>query len=173
MAALLPAKATVRNEEGGISTVPLEKLCVGQIALVKPGERIPADSDILEGMTTVNESLVTGESRDVPKDTGARVIGGSLNGSGAIAVRVTGIGESGYQSQVTKLVEDTQRGKLRTELLSDRVAGGLFYAALSVALIAFVFWFTVTRRIDTALIRMVTVLVIACPLMPLAWRFPW
>src|SRR5699024_4736534 len=109
------------------------------------------------------ESLVTGESKQVVKNVQDQVIGGSINGSGTVNVKVTATGENGYLSQVMGLVNQTQNDKSDAELLSDKVAGYLFYFAVSIGLISFIVWMIIHNNLDFALERLVTVLVIACP----------
>src|SRR5699024_4889860 len=130
---------------------------------VKAGDNIPTDGVIVSGRTSVDESLVTGESRNVEKTVDDSVIGGSVNGSGTITVKVTGTGESGYLSQVMGLVSRAQSDKSRAELMANRIAGYLFYFALSVGLIAFVIWMMISSDMGFATERLVTVLIIACP----------
>lgn len=163
MAELLPNIATVIKEDGSTEEVALQEVMVGQKVLVKAGEKVPTDGEILEGQTSINESMITGESKDVIKKVHDKVIGGSVNGSGAITIEVTGTGESGYLSQVMELVGSAQNEKSRVESLSDKVAKWLFYIALTVGIVAFIVWFILTKDINIALERMVTVLIIACP----------
>ena len=163
MAKLLPANASVRQPDGSFLSVPLPQLQIGQAVMVKAGEKVPADGVVLEGSTSVNESMVTGEAREVPKNPGDKVIGGSQNGAGSALVEVTGTGESGYLAQVMQLVGSAQQEKSKAETLSDKVARLLFYVAVAAGLIAFVVWFVATGSFGTAITRMVTVLVIACP----------
>lgn len=163
MAELLPNLATVIKEDGSTEEVALQEVIVGQKVLVKAGEKVPTDGEILEGQTSINESMITGESKDVIKKVHDEVIGGSVNGSGAITIEVTGTGESGYLSQIMELVGSAQNEKSRVESLSDKVAKWLFYIALTVGIVAFIVWFILTKDINIALERMVTVLIIACP----------
>ena len=163
MAELLPGTASIVDEKGKITEVDLKAVNIGDYLLVKPGEKVPTDGEILEGKTTVNESMVTGESKAVEKNIGEKVIGGSVNGSGTIKIKVTGTGESGYLSQVMNLVSTAQKEKSRVELLSDIVAKWLFYIAVGVGVIAFIVWLIVEKDLNIALERMVTVLIIACP----------
>ena len=163
MAELLPSKASVRQPDGSFTEVLLQELTVGQIVMVKADEKIPADGTIMEGTISVNESLVTGESRDVAKKTGDKVIGGSLNGSGSVLVRVEGTGESGYLAQVMQLVGSAQAEKSRSETLSGKIARLLFYVALGAGILTLIVWYILSGDFGTAVTRMVTVLVIACP----------
>ena len=162
MAELLPGSAEILQPDGSTKEVPLQDVSVGLEAVVKAGAKIPADGVIVKGETTVNESMVTGEARAVSKSEGDKVIGGSVNGAGTVTIRVTGTGESGYLAQVMQLVGSAQQEKSRAESLSDVVARWLFYAALFAGIAALVVWLLLTKNPDTALNRMVTVLVIAC-----------
>lgn len=163
MAELLPSSALVVGENDETKEVPLQEVKEGQTLLVKAGGKVPTDGLILSGETTVNESMVTGESKEVEKHAGDKVIGGSINGSGTITIEVTGTKETGYLSQVMELVSNAQKEKSRAETLSDKVAKWLFYIALLVGIVAFIAWYVITSDMNIALERMVTVLVIACP----------
>lgn len=163
MAELLPNLATIVAEDGSTKEVSLKEVRVGEKVLVKAGEKVPTDGVIIEGKTSINESMVTGESKDVVKGIHDQVIGGSVNGAGTITIEVTGTGESGYLSQVMELVGNAQKEKSRVESLSDKVAKLLFYVALIVGVAAFIVWYLLTKDINIALERMVTVLIIACP----------
>lgn len=163
MAELLPSTAHVEQPDGSLVDVPLDQVREGQTVVVEAGERIPADGEIESGRSTVDEALVTGEARAVPVQAGSTVFGGSQNGSGTLHMRVTGTGQSGYLAQVMNLVSQAQQEKSHAEVLSDKVARWLFYAALGVGLAAFVAWFAVTGSSGDAFTRMVTVFVIACP----------
>ena len=162
MAQLLPGEAHVQLASGQIVDKKLTEVKVDDIVIVRAGESIPADGQILSGTSDVNESLVTGESKAVKKDVGASVIGGSVSGDGSLTIKVTGTGESGYLSQVMQLVKKAQQDKSKTETLADKVAGWLFYAALIFGVLAFILW-GINADIATGLSRMVAVLVIACP----------
>ena len=163
MAELLPNKAIRVIDSEEKEEVSISEIAANDIVEVKAGESIPADGVIIQGSTSVDESLVTGESKQVVKNEQDEVIGGSINGSGTVHVKVTATGENGYLSQVMGLVNQAQNDKSDAELLSDKVAGYLFYFAVSVGLIAFIVWMLIHNNIDFALERLVTVLVIACP----------
>nr|WP_281241541.1 heavy metal translocating P-type ATPase [Isobaculum melis] len=163
MAELLPSTATIVNEAGDLKIVSLQEVQVGQFVVVKAGEKVPTDGVITVGKTSINESMVTGESKEVSKAIADQVIGGSVNGSGTITVKVTGTGESGYLSQVMQLVSSAQKEKSKVESLSDKVAKWLFYIALSFGIGAFIVWLLMTKDLNIAFERMVTVLIIACP----------
>lgn len=163
IAELLPGSAVVVDDAGQTHEVALKEVQIGQKVLVKAGEKIPTDGVVIAGSTSVNESMVTGESKEVQKKVDDHVIGGAVNGAGTITVAVTGTGESGYLSQVMALVSNAQKEKSRVESLSDKVARLLFYVALAVGILAFVIWLVLTQDVNIALERMVTVLIIACP----------
>lgn len=163
MAELLPGTAAVLSPDGTTKETPLKDVPLGAHVIVRSGEKVPVDGKVLDGKTTVNESLVTGEAREVAKGKGDTVIGGSTNGAGVITVQVTGTGESGYLARVMELVASAQSEKSRAETLSDKVARALFYVALSASILAFAIWMGLTGNMSTALERMVTVLIIACP----------
>ncbi|RWZ81967.1 copper-translocating P-type ATPase [Staphylococcus saprophyticus] len=163
MAELLPNSAIKVMDNGQREEVKISDIMTDDIVEVKAGESIPTDGIIVQGQTSIDESLVTGESKKVQKNQNDNVIGGSINGSGTIQVKVTAVGEDGYLSQVMELVNQAQSDKSSAELLSDKVAGYLFYFAVSVGVISFIVWMLIQNDVDFALERLVTVLVIACP----------
>ncbi|MDK3710138.1 heavy metal translocating P-type ATPase [Staphylococcus pseudintermedius] len=162
MAALLPDKV-IKVTNNQREEVKISDIALNDIVEVKAGESIPTDGMIVRGETAIDESLVTGESKKVQKKPNDQVIGGSINGSSTIQVKVTAVGEASYLSQVMDIIKQAQNDKSRAELLSDKVAGYLFYFAVSVGVIAFIAWMLIQHEIDLALERLVTVLVIACP----------
>ncbi|HEJ6690421.1 TPA: copper-translocating P-type ATPase [Staphylococcus aureus] len=163
MAELLPNSAIKVMDNGQREEVKISDIMTDDIVEVKAGESIPTDGIIVQGQTSIDESLVTGESKKVQKNQNDNVIGGSINESGTIQVKVTAVGEDGYLSQVMGLVNQAQNDKSSAELLSDKVAGYLFYFAVSVGVISFIVWMLIQNDVDFALERLVTVLVIACP----------
>ncbi|CAI2621175.1 Copper-exporting P-type ATPase B [Apilactobacillus kunkeei] len=162
LAELLPDNAHLVQSDGQTKDVSVHELSEGQTILIKSGEKVPADGTIIDGSTALNESLITGESRDVQKGVDDSVIGGSINGSGTIKVKITGTGESGYLSKVMNMVSEAQSSKSEAEDLANKVAGYLFYAALIVALIAFITW-SILDGVAYAIPITVSVLIIACP----------
>jgi len=148
--------------DGQLIDVPVSALQKGDLVLVRPGEKIPSDGIITEGESSVNEALLTGESRPVTKVAGHKVIGGSINGDGAIQVLIEKTGEETYLAQMLKLVRQAQASRSRTQDLANRSAALLFYVALATGIISFAVW-TALKNPDFALERTVTVLVIACP----------
>ncbi|MTD38666.1 copper-translocating P-type ATPase [Erwinia sp. CPCC 100877] len=163
MAELLPDEVKRINQDGKEEVIKLDQLKEQDHLLVRPGDKIPADGIIVKGSTTVDESVVTGESKAVVKGEKDKVIGGAVNGNGTIEITVTGTGESGYLSQVMNMVKQAQSEKSALESLSDKVAKWLFYIALTVGLLAFFIWLIVSKDISAAFERMVTVFIIACP----------
>lgn len=136
---LLPQNAhLVKNES--ITDIKLNDIKVNNILLIKPGEKIPADGKIIEGLTYTNESLLTGESNPVKKETGNQVIAGSINGNGAIKILVQNTGENLYLSKVIKLVKEAQQSKSKTQNFADYAAKWLTFIAIVVGLITFIVW---------------------------------
>ena len=161
LAKLLPDKVHVQHN-GQTMDMAINDVQKDAVILVKAGESIPLDGVILNGSSQVNESLVTGESREVTRQKDDKVIGGSINGSGTLTVKVTNSANSGFLASVNKLVQSSQMNKSKLQNLADRVSSWLFYAALIFGIIALLVW-TSLRGIADGLERMVTVLVIACP----------
>jgi Cu2+-exporting ATPase len=163
LAKLMPDTAERLTEAGDTEAVPVAALTEGDLVLVRPGASVPADGEVVEGDSSVDESMITGESRPVRKAPGAEVIAGTVNQDGSLRVRVTKTGDETALAGIMRLVEEAQRSKSRTQLLADRAAGWLFYVALGVAGITGVAWVVATGFDINVLERVVTVLVIACP----------
>jgi Cu2+-exporting ATPase len=161
LAALLPDTAE-RITGADSQSVPLSELRLGDIVLVRPGARVPADGTVVEGAADVDESMITGESKTVPKAAGATVIAGTVAGGGSLRVRITAIGDQTALSGIMRLVATAQASGSRTQALADRAAAILFYVAVASGAITFTFWW-VSRDKEHALIRTATVLIIACP----------
>lgn len=160
---LQPKVALVRKN-GAESNVPIELLQQGDVVVVKPGQKIPADSVILDGMSTVDESMVTGESVPVTKKTHDSVIGGTVNQEGSLTIRVSKTGDESFLSQVVALVEDAMCKKPALQQIVDKVAGRFAFAVMSIALVTFFSWIMgMPGEVMTALIPTVAVLVVACP----------
>lgn len=162
LVALLPNDVTVERNGEAIK-IKLEDLKNGETIIIKPGEKIPADGTIVEGVSYVNESMLTGESVPVKKEKDGKVIAGSINGEGALRVTATGVGKDSYLNKVINLVQDAQAAKSNTQNLADKVAKWLTYIAIAVGVITFIYWFSSSGDIAFALERMVTVMVTACP----------
>jgi Cu2+-exporting ATPase len=163
LARLLPDTAERIDAEGNVETIPVSALRPGDLVLVRPGTSIPADGEVVEGESSVNESMLTGESRPVKKGAGDKVIAGTLNGEGSLRVRVMAVGEQTALAGIMRLVEQAQRSKSHTQVLADRAAGWLFYIALGVALLTALVWSLAVGFNVEVLKRVVSVLVVACP----------
>ncbi len=164
LAELMPTTAHLLQEDGETRDVALDELQDGDTVLVKPGEKIPADGSISKGESSVNEAMVTGESKPVAKKQGDEVIGGSINGDGSLQVRVEKTGDESFLSQVMDMVKKAQQSRSKTQNLADRAAKWLTLIALSAGTITFVAWLLVEGfDFNFALSRAVTVMVITCP----------
>lgn len=146
-----------------VMDVKLVTLKVNDVILIKPGEKIPADSVVVSGESHVNESMLTGESLPVLRSVNDRVIGGSVNGNGSLTVRVEHTGEASYLHQVAELVREAQKAKSNTQHLADRAARWLTYVALGAGVLTMIAWLLMDAGLPFALERMVTVMVISCP----------
>ncbi len=162
LAKLLPDTAA-RITEGGEESVSIDELRQGDLVLVRPGESVPADGVVRKGESDVNEAMITGESRPVSKAVGDEVIAGTINGTGSFHVEVTGTGADTKLSGIVRLVADAQRSKSRAQHLADRAAQLLTGVAILSGLITLFAWQLVGAAIDFSIVRVVTVLVIACP----------
>ena len=159
---LRPANAR-RIVDGVETMVPLEEIRPGDHVLILPGERYPVDAVIVEGRTSVDESMLTGESTPLPREPGGRVLAGSLNYDGAVVCRAESLGESTVLAQITRMVEQAQSSRAPMERLADR-AGAIFVpVVLGLAVLTFTIWITATHSLSLALANTVAVLVIACP----------
>lgn len=163
LAKLMPDTAERIETDGEVREVPVHALQPGDLVLVRPGASIPADGEVEEGRSDVNEAMITGESRPVAKEPGDRVIAGTINGDGSLRVRITATGDETTLAGIMRLVEQAQQSKSDTQILADRAAGWLFYIALAVAAITTVAWLIAVGFELDVLERAVTVLVIACP----------
>ncbi len=164
LARLMPSEAHKVMADGSARDVPLDELVPGDRVLIKPGEKVPADGKVVEGETSINEAMVTGESTPVAKQPDAMVIGGSVNGEGSITVEVQKTGKDSYLAQMTALVRQAQESKSRTQNLADRAALWLTVISISVGTITLIYWFSIAHKeFVFGLSRMVTVMVITCP----------
>lgn len=159
---LLPSVAH-RINGSDTEDVPVSALVTGDLILVKPGEQIPVDGELLKGRTTVDESMLTGESIPVEKETGDVVIAGSINQEGSMTIATTSTGESTYLAKVIDLVKEAQESKSKTQNLANRAAKLLFYVAVGAGVLTFVIWLALGYPVSMAVERMVTVMVISCP----------
>ncbi|WP_456474129.1 heavy metal translocating P-type ATPase, partial [Candidatus Pyrohabitans sp.] len=158
---IMPTVAHLVKEDT-IEDVPVSQLKAGDVVLVKPGEKIPADGVVVEGESHVNEAMLTGESRPVRKKSGDDVIGGAIVVEGSLKVKIQRTGEETYLAQVIKLVKQAQESRSRTQDLANRAAAMLFYVAMAVGITTYAVWYS-RGMPEFALERAVTVLVIACP----------
>jgi len=163
LAKLMPDMAERLKPDGATETVAVSELQTGELLLVRPGASIPADGEVVEGTSEVNQALITGESKPVKKAAGAKVIAGTVNGDGSLRVRVTAIGEATALAGIMRLVNEAQQSKSPTQLLADRAAGWLFYIALAVAILTAIGWIIASGFNVQVVERVATVLVIACP----------
>jgi Cu2+-exporting ATPase len=161
LAELLPDRAELVTATG-TEDVPIDALALGDLILVRPGARVPADGVIVEGNADLDESMITGESRAVPKEPGDTVIAGTVAGGGSLRVKVTATGDATALSGIMRLVAAAQASGSRAQALADRAAAILFYVAVAAGMITLVYWW-VAGDPEGALTRTATVLVIACP----------
>lgn len=162
LVALLPNDVTV-EQNGSPVKIKLEQLKNEDIVIIKPGEKVAADGVIVEGSSYLNESMLTGESVPVKKESGGKVIAGSINGDGALKIKATGVGKDSYLNKVINLVQDAQAAKSNTQNLADKVAKWLTIIALVIGVATFAWWYITMGDLSFALERMVTVMVTACP----------
>jgi Cu2+-exporting ATPase len=163
LAKLLPDTARRIREDGTEEEVPVSALHRGDLVLVRPGESVPVDGVVRKGESALNEAMITGESRPVKKGEGDEVIAGTINGQGSLRVETTGTGEETTLSGIMRLVADAQQSKSRAQHLADRAAQMLTGVAVAAGVVTLVTWQLIGAPIDFAIIRTVTVLVIACP----------
>lgn len=160
---LLPDSATLVGPDGSLREVPITSLEPGDRVVVRPGSKVPVDGRIVDGRSEFNEAMLTGESMPVAKAVGNVVIGGAVNGAGAVTIEVRAVGESTYLAQVVDLVRKAQATRSRTQDIANRAAAWLTYIALAVGFITFASWLIAGQSLQFALERMVTVMVVACP----------
>ena len=163
LANMMPSTAWKLKQDGNYEEIPINDLKNNDVILVKPGEKIPADGQIKEGNSDVNESMLTGESKPVIKKQKDEVIGGSLNGKGSLKVKVQHTGDDSYLSKVIGMVEEAQKTKSKTQNSADKAAGWLFYVALGAGMLTLMVWLSLGKEFDYALERTVTVMIISCP----------
>ncbi|MEV4715040.1 heavy metal translocating P-type ATPase [Micromonospora sp. NPDC049374] len=162
LAALLPDDAEQIDADGAVRRVPVAELRVADVVLVRSGGRVPADGRIIDGSAELDESMITGESRPVPRGVGDRVVAGTVATDSALRIRVDAVGEDTALAGIGRLVAQAQASSGRAQVLADRFAAMLFYVATAAALVTFAAWWTL-GDLDQSVVRTVTVLVIACP----------
>ncbi len=160
---LMPAEAHLIDADGNIRDIPVNELKHDDRVLIKPGEKVPTDGVVIEGLTTVNESMLTGESMPVEKEAGSEVIGGAVNGEGAITIEVQRTGGETYLSQVIEMVRQAQAARSKTQDLANRAALWLTVIAISVGGVTMATWLLIGMPFEFALERTVTVMIITCP----------
>jgi len=163
LAAMVPDIAHRVEDDGSTIDVPVSDLEIGQRFVIRPGEQVPVDGDVVDGQSSMNEAFLTGESKPVSKRPGSEIVSGAINGEGALTVAVTRTGTDTTLSQIMRLVQDAQASRSRFQQLADRAAFWLTIIAIGVAAPTFFIWFGVGAGVTFAITRTVTVLVIACP----------
>ncbi|MEH2065497.1 MAG: heavy metal translocating P-type ATPase [Nostoc sp.] len=149
--------------DGKEVNVPIQEVQIGDVILVRPGEKIPVDGEVIEGASKVDEAMVTGESLPVKKQPGDEVIGATINKTGSFKFRATRVGKDTFLSQIVKMVQQAQGSKAPIQRLADQVTGWFVPVVMAIAIAAFVIWFNVMGNLTLALITTVGVLIIACP----------
>jgi Cu2+-exporting ATPase len=162
LAALLPDEAERVGAGGAVEVIPLAALRRGDVVLVRSGARVPADGVVVDGAAELDESMITGESKPVPKAAGDPVVGGTVSTDSAIRVRVEAAGDDTALAGIQRLVAEAQASRSRTQVLADRAAALLFYVAVAAAVVTGLVW-TAIGDGDEAVVRVVTVLIISCP----------
>ena len=160
---LMPEIAHLIKSNDEVIEVPVAQIKAGDLILVKPGEKIPIDGLVYDGRSDVNESMLTGESIPVEKVNGDEIIGGSINGEGVLKFKVNKVGDETFLSQVIKLVREAQASKSNTQRLADKAAKWLFYIAVASGIITFTVWMLISKDLNFAIERAVTVIIISCP----------
>ncbi len=162
---LSPKMARLMRDDGSEYDVPLEQVTVGDKLRVRPGEKIPTDSTVVDGLSSVDESMITGESIPVEKRSGDKVIGATVNGTGWLLVHAERVGSETVLAQIVQMVSNAQRSRAPIQRLADRVAAYFVPAVLAVAVVTFIVWLTVgpEPRLANAVVNAVAVLIIACP----------
>ena len=163
LAKLVPDTAHLLGDDNETSDVQVSTLTVGDRIVIRPGEQVPMDGEVIDGRTSANEAFLTGESKPVSKDKGSEMVAGAINGEGVVTVEITRVGDDTALSQIMRLVADAQTSRSRFQVLADRAAGWLTFLAIGVAIPTLLVWLAIDDDPTFAVTRMVTVLVIACP----------
>jgi len=159
----LQAKTARVIRDGQPQDIPLQSVVVGDIVLVRPGEKIPVDGEVIEGQSTVDESMVTGEPMPVTKRAGDEVVGATINKTGSFKFNASRVGKDTVLAQIVKLVQEAQASKAPIQKLADRITAWFVPVVIAIAVLAFIVWFAVTGNLTRALIPLVSVLIISCP----------
>ena len=160
---LMPEIAHLIGPNGETTDVPVKDLKEGDMVLIKPGEKVPVDGIIFDGASSVNESMITGESVPVDKGKDNEIIGGSINGEGILKFKVNRVGDKTFLSQVIKMVREAQESRSNTQRLADVAAKWLFYIATTAGTVTFIVWMALDKDLTFAIERAVTVMIISCP----------
>jgi cation-transporting ATPase V/Cu+-exporting ATPase len=156
-------EARVIDDDGSERMVPIEQVHAGDLLRIRPGEKIPADGEVVDGASAVDESMLTGESLPVEKAPGDRVAGATVNTSGALTVRATAVGAESALAQIVRLVEEAQAGKARVQRLADRISAIFVPVVIGIAIVTFSVWWLALGQPVQGLVAAVAVLIIACP----------
>ena len=159
----LQARSARVIRDGQAQDIPIQAVQIDDIVQVRPGEKIPVDGEVTQGHSTVDESMVTGESLPVEKSVGDEVVGATINKTGSFQFRATRVGKDTVLSQIVQLVQQAQGSKAPIQNLADKVTGWFVPVVIAIALLTFILWFSITGNLTLALINMVSVLIIACP----------
>ncbi|MEG4584789.1 heavy metal translocating P-type ATPase [Microcoleus sp. MOSTC5] len=159
----LQAKTARVIRNGREVDIPIAEVVLGDVILVRPGEKIPVDGEIIDGSSTIDEAMVTGESVPVKKQPGDEVIGATINKTGSFKFRATRVGKDTFLAQIVKLVQQAQGSKAPIQRLADRVTGWFVPVVIAIAIATFVIWYNIMGNVTMALITTVGVLIIACP----------
>jgi len=159
----LQARSARVIRDGETKDIPIQEVQVGDVVVVRPGEKIPVDGEVIEGSSTIDESMVTGESIPVQKSAGDEVVGSTLNKTGSFQFRAVRVGQDTVLSQIVQLVQQAQGSKAPIQKLADQVTGWFVPVVIAIALLTFLLWFNIMGNPTLALINMVAVLIIACP----------
>jgi P-type Cu+ transporter len=159
----LQAKTARVIRDGREVDIPIAEVMLGEVILVRPGEKIPVDGEVIEGASTIDEAMVTGESVAVKKQSGDEVIGATLNKTGSFKFKATRIGKDTFLAQIVKLVQQAQGSKAPIQRLADQVTGWFVPAVIAIAIATFILWYNVMGNVPMALVTAIGVLIIACP----------
>ncbi len=159
----LQAKTARVVRDGQETDIPIKEVVVGDVVIVRPGEKIPVDGEIVEGSSTIDESMVTGESVPVEKQPGDEVIGATINKTGSFKFKTARVGKDTLLAQIVRLVKEAQGSKAPIQKLADRVTGIFVPAVIAIAIATFIIWYSITQNLTMAAISAVSVLIIACP----------
>ncbi|QDZ39047.1 copper-translocating P-type ATPase [Euhalothece natronophila Z-M001] len=159
----LQARSARVIRDGEVQDIPIEAVQIGDVVVVRPGEKIPVDGEVIEGGSTVDESMVTGESMPVQKQAGDEVVGATINKTGSFQFRATRVGKDTVLAQIVHLVQEAQGSKAPIQNLADQITGWFVPAVIAIALLTFIIWFNAMGNLTLGIINMVAVLIIACP----------